>query len=123
VVIWPEPGDQAPPGSWIGAASLALSATAGFVLRHSRPVLASWLVIAGSLCCVTVALLAYRAPDLVYLYLLPLLLTSVLTGRHGLAIVACLSIGLAIFINLSAIGLSPTSRFVGLPASMLALGI
>jgi signal transduction histidine kinase/CheY-like chemotaxis protein len=121
LVIWPETGDQAPAGSWIGAAALALGATAGFLLRRSRPLLASWLVIAGSLCCVTVALLTYRAPDLTYLYLLPLLLASVLAGRRGLAIVASLSIGLAIFVNLSVIGLSPTSRYVWLPASVLAL--
>lgn len=121
LVIWPETGDQAPPGSWIGAASLALGATAGFLLRRSRPGLAAWLVIAGCLCCVTVLLLAFRMPDLAYLYLLPLLFAGVLTGRRGLAIIACLSIGLALYINRSVIGLALTSRYVWLPASVLTL--
>ena len=121
LVIWPETGDQAPPGSWIGATSLALGATAGFLLRRSRPLLASWLVIAGSMCCVTISVLVYRAPDLVYLYLLPLLFASVLAGRRGLLIVASLCIGLTISINLSVLGHSPILRSVWLPASVLGL--
>jgi signal transduction histidine kinase/CheY-like chemotaxis protein len=120
-VIWPETGDRTPAGSWIGAASLAVGATAGFLLRRARPTLAALVLIAGTLGAVTAALLAYRAADLVYLYLLPLLLASVLIGRRGLAAIAGLCIALAIFIPISVIGLTPTSRYVWLPASVLTL--
>ena len=121
VVIWPETGDLVPPGSWIGAAALVLGATAGLLLRRSRPTFASWLVIAGSLGCATATLLTHRALDLTYLYLIPLLIASALAGRRGLAIVASLSISLGLYCNLFVIGLSPFSRFVWLPASVLAL--
>jgi signal transduction histidine kinase len=120
-VIWPETGEAAPLGVWLAALSLALSATAGFVMRRTRPTLAAFVLIAGSLGAVTAALLAYQATDLVYLYLLPLLLASVLLGRRGLATVAGLCIALAIWIPISVIGLAPTSRYVWLPAGVLAL--
>jgi len=120
-LIWPETGEGASPGAWLAAIALALGATVGLVVRRSRPTLAALFLVGGTLTCVTAALLAYRAADMVYLYLLPLLLASVLIGGRGLAVVACLCVALTIFILFSVIGLTLTSRYVWLPVGVLIL--
>lgn len=121
IVIWPETGEAASAGSWLAATLLAAGATAGLVLRRRHPALAAQTLIVAALGCVTSSLWAYRAADLVYLYLVPLLLASSLAGWRSLMIVSGFCIALAFVTSHFIIGLPLTARAIWLPVGVLAL--
>jgi signal transduction histidine kinase/CheY-like chemotaxis protein len=120
-LIWPETGDLAPFGAWIGVLALAVGATTSLALSGQRPKAAGYLLIGASLVCALGTLLAYREPDLVYLSLVPVVVAAILGRPREALAVAAMGIGLGMAIGLSVLGLAFSSRSVWLPAILLGV--
>ncbi len=120
-VIWPLPGREAPPAAWAGSIALILSTILSYRLRQRFLPLASGALMAGILLAIAGAVLAFRSPYLTYLFVLPVIFSSILLGQEAVFVTAALTGLLSATIGIGQLGQGRFSFEVWYPLALICL--
>ncbi|MGM0400534.1 MAG: ATP-binding protein [Chloroflexota bacterium] len=121
VLIWLVSARRAPGGAWLSGAGLMIGVAVAFYLRLHDVDVASIFLVCVVVASLTHAIITFRLPELAYLFVVPVALVGVLVGPRatGITAVSCLLLlaGMGYF----ALGLSPFSAGIFLPALVISL--
>ena len=116
--VWPI-GEPAPPyRAWIGALALFLGALLSYALRRRHLLLASCVLLAGTLLGILAGMVAGRMPLVACLFSVPVIFSSVLLSQGAVFLVAGLSCLLTGVVSVGMFGLPATSADVLLPMAV-----
>lgn len=99
-MTWPAPGKAVPATSWLGCALLIAGLTGCYLLRDYRYKVSSRCLIWSGLIAVIFLQAAFENSNLVYLFILPIVFTTVLLQRSDLAVIAGTAIAFCVLFNL-----------------------
>lgn len=92
LIMWPETGGAAPAVAWLGSSALALGCLLSYLWRSQRQTLAATLLVAVTFVATLCALAGYHVPGLAYLFLIPVISSSVLLGERESLVTALLAV-------------------------------
>jgi len=121
LVIWPVTGGNAPAWAWMGSVLLFLGLLASYLLQEKALSLALGILLGAMIGSIACAMLAYRSPQIAYLFVLPISLASVFSGPMGVSIVATTSVTSIAAINTTVLGLPLVAEETLLPAAVMVL--
>jgi len=109
------------PGSLVGVGALALSAGLGYLLKGRSLRLATYLLVWGIMGGIVCALLAFPLPGLVYLFIVPIIFSSVLLSPRAFSLVAGVTVFLILATSSARLHMSLLSADTTLPIFIVAL--
>ncbi len=99
-MTWPSPGNTVPAAAWLGCVLLIAGLTASYLLRDYQYKVSSRCLIWSGLIAVIFLQTAFENSSLVYLFILPIVFTTVLLQRTDLAVIAGTAIVFCVLFNL-----------------------
>jgi hypothetical protein len=92
-------------GSWVGVGTLVLSAILSYALKDRSLRVATHLLIWGIIGGIACGMLAFPFPGLVYLFIVPIIFSSVLLGQPVFLLVSGLVVSLILVIGSTRLGM------------------
>lgn len=120
-VLWPVTGGGATAATWWGAIALAAGSFLAWWQRRRHYHAAAWALLASVLTGAVGALLTFGRPELAYLLIVPVTLSSVLLSRWEVALTALASCALLSWIGAARFGLAPLALDVLLPNAIIVV--
>lgn len=121
LVIWPPTGQEATLYVALAAVLLILGSTLGYVWRRRRLDIAALVLTGGVFLAIPCTMVAFRLPELAYLFVVPIVLASLLFGQVGSVAAAALAAAAVVVTDVHFLGLPLTSRLVWLPVGIIAV--
>lgn len=124
-LVWPSAHEHVNAAMWLSWSGLMASLVLCYALKSRALTVASWLLMGGTVYAVTSAVFAFSAPEIVYLFAVPIVLASVLLDERMALVVAAITMCLTIGVVLSVQEASPLLPIlvVGLSGSTSWLSI
>lgn len=107
--------------AWVGVGVLTLSAGASYLLRNRSLWLAAHLLVWGAVGSILSALFTFSDPGLVYLLIVPIILSSVLLSQLAFCLTAAAAVMLALVVGLAYLRVPFFSADLLLPVLLMAL--
>ncbi|MFP3897450.1 MAG: ATP-binding protein, partial [Anaerolineales bacterium] len=121
VLIWLVSARRAPGGAWLSGACLMVGIGVAFYLRLHNVDVASVFLVCVVVASLTHAIITFRLPEFAYLFVVPVALVGVLVGPRATGITALSCLLLLASTGYFALGLSPFSAGIALPALVISL--
>ncbi len=121
LVIWPSTGDYAPISAWVGIVVLISCSLAGYLIRLNHLHLAGHLLVWGFLGATACIILTFSLPALFYLFIVPVVFTSVLLSQRSVFLVAVVAGCLIVVLSLQRMAIPLVSIEVILPITIIIL--
>ncbi|MEA3406740.1 MAG: ATP-binding protein [Chloroflexota bacterium] len=121
VLIWLVSARRAPGSAWLSGLCLLLGVALSLYLRLYNVDVASLFLVCMVVASLAYAIIIFRLPGLAYLFVIPVALIGVLLGPRATGIAAAVCLFLVVGMGYFALGLSPFSTSVFLPALVISL--